>query len=349
VRFLTPAMLTIILLVVVGGLVVGYVAKTMLATEAPPPEERRNYPMAIADLKPGTVITEAHLAQGPWLASQTKPTFARSDTVLLGRVVKNALKAATPIDTLDLYPPGEGLPLDIGVGMRAVEIDLDGGATMAGLAQPGEYLDVHFTPNGYDDDRYRGGFTMTMFKGVKVLAVNRSGRTSATALGRSSNTVTLELTPEQANILLLAQQKGRLNLIYTPDGPGNGGVAVADEDKAFFEEILGLAPREEEKPFVTEVYYGSGRNTHAFDKDGKRLSGDSYRGFDSTDGIGNRLAPMQNGGQEPAGWGSGYYRGIDNNAGPNAGTPARLIPSPQANPQGNAQPGNTGVRTYPGI
>src|SRR5690606_35817022 len=117
--------------------------KTMLATEAPVPEERRNYPMAISDLKPGTLITEAHLAQGPWLASQSRPTYARSNTVLLGRVVKNPLKAATPIDTLDLYPPGEGMPLDIAVGRRAYEVSLDESVTLSGLAKPGEYFDVH--------------------------------------------------------------------------------------------------------------------------------------------------------------------------------------------------------------
>lgn len=313
-RFLTPAMLTVVLLLVVGGLVVGYVAKNMLATEAPK-AERRNYPMAIADLKPGTVIGEQHLAMGPWPVDMQKPTYALSNTVLLGRVVKKGLTAAQPIDTLDLYPPGEYPPLEITRGMRAVTVELgDATAVLDGLSQPGEFVDVHFTPGDMNDDRFRGGFTMTMFKGVKVLAVNRA-RTTATAVGRNSSSVTLELTPEQSNILLLAQQKGQLNIIYTPDGRGNGGVAVADKDKAYFEEILGLAPRVDEQPIMTEVYYGGGRSVTTFGKDGRVLSGGGgWSGNDAgVNGMGNRPAPFQSGGHEPTGgWGNGYYQGAGN-------------------------------------
>jgi pilus assembly protein CpaB len=295
VRFLTPALLTIVLLLVVGGLVVAYVVKNVFAAEEVVVDERRNYPMAVAELEPGAVITEAHLAQGPWPSSEEKPTFARSTNILIGRVVKHPINAARPIDTLDLYPPGQFPPLEIADGMRAVSIEVgDGAAVVDGLVQEKGYVDVHFTPNVDGDSRFRGGFTMTMFEGVKVLAVNRMGVSNMT--GRGSNTVTLELTPEQANIILLAQDKGRINMTYTPEGPGNGGVAVADEDKAFFEEILGLAPAAEEKPLATEIYYGGGRQVMTFNKDGSPLSttGDAWN-----NGDGGRTPPNQSNGFEP--------------------------------------------------
>ena len=47
---------------IVGILVVGYVAKTMLAgQERPAAPTMRDVPSAIADISPGTVITEGHL------------------------------------------------------------------------------------------------------------------------------------------------------------------------------------------------------------------------------------------------------------------------------------------------
>lgn len=347
-RFLTPAMLTVLLLLVVAGLVVAYVVKNLFAVEPVAAPAPRNYPMAVADLEPGTVITAAHLAQGPY-AGPPQKTFARADSILIGRVVREKIVAATPIDTTKLYPPGEYPPVEVAVGMRAVSLEVGSGAAIVdGLVRAGEYIDVHFTPSGYNDNRFRGGLTMTLFKGVKVLAVNRVRSVGAGRAG-GFNTVTLELTPEQSNILLLAKGKGELNLTYTPDGPGNGGVALADDDRAFLEEILGLAPPPEpKKPFVTEHYRGAGRGVMAFNDDGTLWGGDfggdsyGYGGY----GTGTRPAPRQVGGHEPSGpggWSGGYYRGIDapsappgSHALPNAaphGTP-RLIPSPNNNASG---------------
>ncbi len=335
-RFLTPAMLTIILLVIVGALVLAYIAKSLFASDEVVEVERRTYPMAIADLEPGTVITRAHLAQGPWPVNQQKPTFARSDSILIGRVVKNKLKAARPIDTLDLYPPGEYPPIEVSAGMQAVSIELSSGADIVdGLVKPGEYVDVHFTPDVVGDERFRGGLTMTLFKGVKVLQMNRTqgGRRSA----RSLNTVTLELQEGQANILLLAKRRGSINLTYNPNGPGSGGVAVSDEQRAYLDEILGLKPLEEpEKPFVTEIYYGSGRSETAFDKNGRPYgSGYGYSGGRNY-GTGTREAPSQQGGFEPPVRGRGlYYRGINlpnNTQEPAPDNEMRLIPSPNGTP-----------------
>ncbi|MCA9053496.1 MAG: Flp pilus assembly protein CpaB [Planctomycetaceae bacterium] len=347
-RFLTPAMLTIILLLVVAGLVIAYVVKSLFAAEPVARVEPRLYPMAVADLEPGTIITASHLAQGPY-SGESQRTFARSDSILIGRTVREKITAAAPIDTTKLHPPGWVAPVEVAIGMRAVSLALgDGAAVVDGLVKANEYVDVHFTPSGLSDQRFRGGLTMTMFKGVKVLAVNRS-RTGATA--RGENTVTLELTPEQANIILLAKDKGQLNLTYTPDGIGNGGVALADDDRAFLEEILGLSPPPEpEKPFVTEHYHRGGRGVMAFGDDGTLWNGGYGNGYGDGNyagyGDGGRQAPAQNGGHEPTGnWGGnyggnygGYYRGIDargSQGNPNApagsdanGGVLRLIPSP---------------------
>jgi pilus assembly protein CpaB len=347
VRFLTPAMMTIILLLVVAGLVVAYVVKSLFAVEPQAAAPPRLYPMAVADLEPGTQITASHLAQGPY-TGESKRTFARADTILIGRVVREKITAAQPIDTTKLYAPGEMAPIQVAEGMRATSLSLaDGAAVVDGLVKPGVYVDVHFTPSGMEDRRFRGGLTMTMFKGVKVLAMNRM---RIMAQSRGTNTVTLELSPEQANIILLAKDKGRLDLTYTPDGLGNGGVALADEDKAYLEEILGLAPTPEpKKPFITEYYRRGGRGAMAFNDDGTPFSGtDNGNGGWNGDG---RTPPHQFGGYEPTGsdWGS-YFRGIDNKTSPNApqgagaqpnagqntgnGSGMRLIPSPSSRPNG---------------
>ncbi|MBX3440528.1 MAG: Flp pilus assembly protein CpaB, partial [Planctomycetaceae bacterium] len=62
---LTPASLTVIMLLVVGSLVTAFVAKRLLAQEAVAQVQPINVPMALSDLKPGTVITEAHIGLAP--------------------------------------------------------------------------------------------------------------------------------------------------------------------------------------------------------------------------------------------------------------------------------------------
>lgn len=267
---LTPAALTMLMLVVVGLLVVGYVAKNLLARdEAPPSDPILTVPMALADLEPGTVITEAHIALGRLRESQLVPETIQSNEVLIGRVVKEKIHAARPILTTNLYSPGEFPPLQLEPGQRAVAIALDDSTSAVdGLVRPGEYVDVHFTPASYRDQDRTGGLTMTLFKGVKVLAINRSTY-GGTAAGRGGTTVTLALTEEQANILIQARDKGGLTLTYTPEGRGNGGVAVSREDRATLDEILGLEPLAENRPFTSEVFHGGSRTVNEF-QNGRR-------------------------------------------------------------------------------
>jgi pilus assembly protein CpaB len=257
-----------LMLVVVGLLVVGYVAKNLLARdEAPPSDPILTVPMALADMEPGTVITEAHIALGRLRQSQLVPETIQSNEVLVGRVVKEKIQAARPILTTNLYSPGEYPPLQLDPGQRAVAISLDDSTSAVdGLVRPGEYVDVHFTPSSYRDQDRTGGLTMTLFKGVKVLALHR-GSYGASPAGRGGTAVTLALTEEQANILIQAREKGGLTLTYTPEGRGNGGVAVSREDRATLDEILGLDP--EDRPFSSEVLHGSSRSVHEF-QNGRR-------------------------------------------------------------------------------
>lgn len=274
-RRLSPALLTMIMLGVVGLLVTLYFGKRLLATqEAPPPDPMINIPMALTDLNPGTRITAAHIGMGRAREAGLARETVRSNRVLIGRVVKNPITAAQPISTTDLFPPGEYPPPDISPGMRAVAIPVgDATALGEGMIQRGSYVDVHFTPANVPNADETGGMILLLFKGVKVMAVNNGG-----AAGRGGNTVTLELTPQQANIALLAKDRGDLNLTYTPDGKGTGVVAVEDEHRATLYEILGLESVPDEgpvPPHVTEIFSGTGRSVHQF-REGRLIDRNSF-------------------------------------------------------------------------
>lgn len=254
---LTPARVTLAMLVAVGGLVTAYVAKTLLATEAPPPVATRTVPMALTDLEPGTLITEAHVGPG-YIHGPLPPDVLINDKVIIGRVVKERVPAATPIRSGYLYPPGDRPALPVTEGMRAVSVAVEGSPAMVdGLIKPGQHVDVHLSPEMRDDPRFGGGMTFTLLRGVKVLAINRSQQPGGA--DRGGNTVTLELTPEQSNVILLARNTGSLALTYNPTATNTGDVVQPAEEGATLNEILNLPPLPQ--PVISEHYRGSARMT----------------------------------------------------------------------------------------
>lgn len=272
---LTPALLTLLLFVVVGGLIAAYVVKTLFAGEdVQASVATRNLPVLVSDLPPGTQVTDAHLGIGTFRSDQLQPGMLINQNSIVGRVTKNAIQAASPIMSDDLYQPGQFPPLKVSAGMRAVALSLtDATQIVDGLVTPGEHVDVHLTVKSNDadadSDLLRGGLTQTLFRGVKVLSVNK--RYQSAGVDPVTNSVTLELTPAQANIMILARDRGDVTLVNTPDGRGHGVVDVADENRATMEEILNLRPRPTPPaPFETETFNGSSRGRNQF-RNGRRF------------------------------------------------------------------------------
>lgn len=260
---------------VIGLLVVGYVAQKLLAVQ----EKRvvpamRDIPMAITDISPGTVLTDRHLGMGKVRVDSLTREMLLTNRVIVGRVTRTPLKAAEPIKANQLYQPGELPKLEVADGMRAVTVPVGDGASMVdGMIKPGDHVDILFTASGGSgatDATFQGGLTMRLFEGVKILAINRNF-TQGT-VDRTNNHVTLEMTQPQANIIVLAQEKGKLTLTYNPKGKGNGGLALSNTERITFYEILGLtaAPKGKE-PLLTEIYRGASRSTMYYDERGRML------------------------------------------------------------------------------
>ncbi len=291
-KSLTPAKLSLIMFLGVGLLVAGYFAKRMFATaEEPPKAENRTIPMAIADLEPGTIIKASHIGMGYIDPAKVTPDMLLSNRVVVGRVVKKKILATSAFHAQDLHAPGYRVPLDIEKGMRAVSLNLDDSADMVGgQIGIGEYVDVHMTVDAATANTnmraLAGGLTLTLFKGVKVLAINNNS-SDLTSLNRVGNAVTLELTPAQANIIILSKERGKITLSYNPEGKGTGVVGVSDENRATLQEILGLkSPEPPEAPFITEHYNGTGRQAIMFRRVGNRIIryGASYNGNNGANG-----------------------------------------------------------------
>ena len=115
-------------------------------------------------------------------------------------------------------PAVAGLSADVKRTMRAVSINCSGAASVSSMVRPNDHVDVIGT---FDFDREGGArknfVTCTILQNVLVLATgSRTAKMRAPSdAGRSANysTVTLEVTPREAEMLAFAEQmKGRLVL-----------------------------------------------------------------------------------------------------------------------------------------
>ena len=114
----------------------------------------------------------------------------------------------------------KGLSADIHRQMRAISINVNGASSVSGMVKPNDHVDVIGTFNFPDDNgNLKKGdlVTCTLLQNVLVLATGRDTSKSVTRnLGTNSqgySTVTLEVTPREAEMLAFAEQiKGRLVL-----------------------------------------------------------------------------------------------------------------------------------------
>lgn len=284
---LTPATLTFGVMAIMGLLVSAYVVRTLLARDDKPPEvTTRNMPTPVADIPVGTEITAKHLGSAPTLVSSLTPDMLANNSVIVGRVAREPLKKAVPIKANQLYAPGERPPLKLAKGMKALTIALNNNtAIVDGLIKPGDYCDIQLTVNTtlFADNRIPNGYQLTLFKGIKVLAINRN--TVQQDPESNGNTVTLEVRPGQANAILLAEKNGTLNLTYTTSSaPGGVQVSDADDDRLTMEKLLDLPPKPEPppqpkppEPYTVDEYRHLRRSTISFLPSGRIL--DFWNGY----------------------------------------------------------------------
>ena len=117
-------------------------------------------------------------------------------------------------------PVAGGLAADIRRKMRALSINVSGAAAVSGMVKPNDHVDVIGTfsfPKASPDGKnvLQELVTCTILQNVLVLATGKeTAKTPAPLFGGGSySTVTLEVTPREAEMLVFAEQiKGRLVL-----------------------------------------------------------------------------------------------------------------------------------------
>jgi pilus assembly protein CpaB len=99
---------------------------------------------------------------------------------------------------------------------RAVSIKVDEESGVAGLIRPGDHVDVVLTQVFDKTDPARRALSETLLRNVRIIAIDQEivqgGRSVTNMAGKPTQTVSLELTPEQVKKITVAKQLGTLSL-----------------------------------------------------------------------------------------------------------------------------------------
>jgi len=172
--------------------------------------------VAKTDIPLGEKITEEQLALLPMPNGSVPAGAFRKTKELVGRVAIIPIGTREPITLSKLAPEGTegGLSAVIPPGYRAMTVKVDDVVGVSGFIMPGSFVDVVaiIVPPGADQSR--GPISKIVLQSIKVLASGPKIDTPENQRTPSEvRSVTLQVTPEQAEKLVLAANEGKLQLV----------------------------------------------------------------------------------------------------------------------------------------
>jgi pilus assembly protein CpaB len=235
--------------VLVRGMAQGQ-APAPVAAPAPQVIERPMTDVLIAkrDLPPGTILVEDDLGWQAWPKDSLNELFLTKESVqkpddtnkvvkaaeaagaaavnavagpggiiaeLVGTVVREPILAGEPMTRRKVVRAGSAgiMAITLQPGMRAIAVPLSAESAAGGFILPGDHVDVVQsrevdTPGATGGKRF---VSETVLRNVKVLAVDQATGTEGSSVVGA--TATLELSSNQAEVLVLSKAQGSLTLV----------------------------------------------------------------------------------------------------------------------------------------
>lgn len=174
--------------------------------------------VAASNLPAGRIIQDGDLTWQQWPdVSLPEPyirkTTGQEVTSLIGSVVRSGIRQAEPVTGLAVVKNGERgfLAAVLSPGMRAVSIQISATSGVSGFVFPGDRVDLLLTQSMEDAGGARRA-AETLLTDVRVIGVDQNADDQNKTAAAVARTVTLEVTPRQAEQVALASTMGELSL-----------------------------------------------------------------------------------------------------------------------------------------
>jgi pilus assembly protein CpaB len=235
--------------------------------------------VAAANINLGETLTDRHVKLMSW-PSESIPGGALGNVAEVeGRVALSSIVVGEPLLDAKLAPKLAGggiLPMLVPENLRGVTIKVDEAVRESGFVSPNSRVDVVVSiADGQGSSEKKA---KVILQNVLVLAAGQSVEMRGNK-PISITTVTLALTPEQAERLALAQTDGRLMLATRKLGddrivqtPGTNVKKLLDISPAAASKKPAVArassPEKPTEPYTVVVFHGSQTTEHRFVENG---------------------------------------------------------------------------------
>jgi pilus assembly protein CpaB len=207
----------VLVLALVMGTSAAYLARSWLSSHTPASTDRPagHIVVAAASLPYGVVVTSESVTEIPWFSDALpEGAFATKDDLLQGgrRVVLSPLKRGEPVLLSKVTGSGQRASLAalLDEGKRAVTVRVDDVRGVAGFVLPGDFVDIVMIADEITGKRQ--SYSDVLLEHVKVLAIDQIAG-EAEGKPTIARAVTVEVTTEQAQKILLATNVGKLSLL----------------------------------------------------------------------------------------------------------------------------------------
>jgi pilus assembly protein CpaB len=212
------------------------------AVPPPPPLATVEVLVAKTDLATGQIVDAGDIGWQTWPAASANATFIkktdRPDAIkdFVGAIVRSSLAAGEPIrDPKVVAAKGGGFMAAIlPHGMRAISLDISPDTGAGGFILPNDHVDVLLTRHDKAAEKASGLeklVTETILRNVRVLAVDQTVEEKDGKKVVIGKTATIELDPQQAEMLALSRQLGTLSLTLRSILDSQSPTPESDDDK----------------------------------------------------------------------------------------------------------------------
>ena len=180
--------------------------------------------VAAHDIPSGTVLKQEDLGKMNMFKSSVgdRAVMPEQAEMLVGKRTLFKIQQRDPVFWSDIAggsPDYLSLASTVQHGMRALSLQISGAAAVSSMVQPNDRVDVlgTFQFPSKEAPGQMESVTITVLQDVTVLATGQTmAKQQSARMGRNASgysTVTLEVTPKEAELLVFAQQSsGRLTL-----------------------------------------------------------------------------------------------------------------------------------------
>lgn len=205
---------------------------------APPPAQV-TYVVAAKPIAAGEVVQAASLRQVAWPKNLPLQGGFHRMAGVTGRAALYPVAPGEPVLSADLAAPGSGLGIATRIpqGMRAVALRTNDVVAVGGFIYPGSHVDVLVT---YSVTSGAAPVTATVLENAQVLATGQQTEPNPKGNPTSVDIVTLLLTPRQAELAVMASEKGAIHFVLR-NGGDQKQIATAPVDLAQLAQFPGMA------------------------------------------------------------------------------------------------------------